>query len=273
MVKNSNNVTHDNQTQELRRAIQKNDQKMYHILRKQSRQTHHLQDKVYEKVPEKVVVALNQAFLMAFKNLFIKGMPLIERTFSKQSLEIEHLSNDYQLNQSAMTQKINKLKEGNRFRNTKNKIFSTTEGTVLGLLGIGIPDVPIFISTLLRALYQTALSFGYTYDTPQERVYILRLIRLAMTESSDVFQMNQQLDELGQQLDRNDAPAFNMEEEIRLTSETLSLAMLVAKFIMTFPVVGVVGGLYNPKTLHRIDRIAALKYEKRYLSNKHTNRT
>lgn len=257
-----------NNERNLEQMIHKNDQAVYQLLKKQSRQTHRIQEKIYDKVPEKVVSALNQAFLLAFENIFVKGMPLIEQTFNKKSLEIEHLSKNHHVKQSLTGQGIDRIKEGNLLRNRKNKFFSTTEGMVLGVLGIGIPDVPIFISTLLRSLYQTAMTYGFAYETQSERIYLLRLIRVAMTENEGVFYQNRQLDALGEQLDDGEIPVLNLEEEIRLTAETLSMAMLVAKFIMTFPVVGVVGGLYNPKTLHRIDQFAALKYEKRYLQKK-----
>lgn len=42
--------------------------------------------------------------------------------------------------------------------------------------------------------------------------------------------------------------------------------MLTSKFIQGLPIVGVVGGITNFKTLHDISTIAKLKYKKRYLN-------
>ena len=42
--------------------------------------------------------------------------------------------------------------------------------------------------------------------------------------------------------------------------------MLTSKFIQGFPIVGVIGGITNFKTLQDIGTVAKLKYKQRYLN-------
>ena len=46
-------------------------------------------------------------------------------------------------------------------------LASAVEGVGLGALGIGMPDIVLFTSVVLRGCYETALRYGFTYDTPE----------------------------------------------------------------------------------------------------------
>ena len=54
-----------------------------------------------------------------------------------------------------------------------NSTISTFEGVGLGLLGIGIPDIPLFIAMILKTIYEIALSYGFNYEDEGEKIYIL----------------------------------------------------------------------------------------------------
>ena len=52
--------------------------------------------------------------------------------------------------------------------------LTTLEGAGLVFLGLGLPDIPLFIPMLLN-LYETALSYGFDYEKEEKR-YLLMLI-------------------------------------------------------------------------------------------------
>lgn len=39
-------------------------------------------------------------------------------------------------------------------------MISGVEGVGLGLLGIGLPDIPLFTAVILKSVYEIALSYG-----------------------------------------------------------------------------------------------------------------
>ena len=44
----------------------------------------------------------------------------------------------------------------------------------MGFFGLGLPDIPLFLGVLLKSIYEVALSYGYTYDTQEEQIFILK---------------------------------------------------------------------------------------------------
>lgn len=53
------------------------------------------------------------------------------------------------------------------------------EGVGLGILGIGLPDIPLFLGALLRGFYQIALSYGVDVRQDEEQIYLLLLLACA----------------------------------------------------------------------------------------------
>lgn len=67
-----------------------------------------------------------------------------------------------------------------------NLALSGADGTLLGLLGIGLPDIPLFTGVLLKSLYQMAARYGCGWDTPAERYYLLLLIQGALSYGEEL---------------------------------------------------------------------------------------
>ena len=139
------------------------------------------------------------------------------------------------------------------------------EGGVLGVLGIGLPDIPLFISVIIKSIYEVALSYGYHYETVEEKIYILLLICGAMTKGDEQKEFNEKIDQLGK---HNVVSELDLEEQIKVTASILSEALLMTKFIQGIPIVGVVGGVVNYKIIKKIGSYAGLKYKKKYLISK-----
>lgn len=153
------------------------------------------------------------------------------------------------------------MDKGARKDNLLNNGWTTVSGAALGLLGMGIPDIPLLVSTLLKGIYEIAIGYGFDYEAEEEKIYILRLIRTALSEGEQRSLFRRQLDSMSY-------VCGSLEEEIAMTAKVLSDALLVEKFVQGIPVVGVVGGLINHVVYTKISTLAGIKYKKRYLSYK-----
>ncbi len=220
-----------------------------------------LKKKIYDKVPDKLVGALELAFYKAFEAIFINGTTLIEKTFNKEDLTLEHEARNYVIDKKETFKNIKKLDTPTKKNNLVNQTITTTSGLGMGLLGLGLPDIPILVATILRGIYQTASSYGVDYDTKEEKVYILRLISTALLKGERKVVMNDYLE----------APLSNvidLKTEIQITAKIMADALLVEKFIQGIPIVGVIGGVTNLFIYRKISKYSTLKYKTRYLMNK-----
>lgn len=219
-------------------------------------------------IPEKLKNTLDMAFYKGFQIVFEKGSPYIEKTYQREQIELEYDVNNYAIDKRLNKKHINKLDRYSKQSKLLNSSFSVLEGSILGVLGIGLPDIPLFLAVLVKTLYETALSYGYSYDTPEERAYILLLISGAITKGEIQREYNHVLELLGKQLDSNIESGIDMDIQMKETSSHLSEALLTAKFIQGIPVVGIIGGAVNYSIVSRVSRYARLKYKKRYLLKK-----
>ena len=138
--------------------------------------------------------------------------------------------------------------------------MSGIEGAGLGILGIGIPDIPLFTAVLLKSIYEIALSYGCSYETEEEQCFILRLIETALFRGGKLIQANQELNDW---IESEDASGSDRREQISRTSDALAEALLYMKFVQGIPVVGLAGGLADAVYLKRITDYADLKYRRR----------
>lgn len=215
-----------------------------------------------KKVPEKLYDSLRSVFRKAFEIIFEKGTGLIEKTIKK-----EDLSKDFQMRDLSV--ELNSLKDY-YLQNVRSELgsltallASTVEGVGLGALGIGMPDIVLFTSVVLRGCYEAALQYGFTYDSPEEKYFILTLLEGSLLKGSAWDQCSERADELIRS-SRTPTEA-QMKEQLQRTSDAFALDMLVSKFIQGIPLVGMVGGLTNPLYYRKIQRYVRLKYQKRFL--------
>ena len=152
--------------------------------------------------------------------------------------------------------------------NRVNIAVTAVEGAGLGLLGIGLPDIPIFLAVILKGIYETALHYGYDYNDKREQIYILRLMRGAMAEQEQKQQCDELVEKTAEDIEKGIAVPYDFKQEVKKTAETLSNAMLIAKFIQGIPLVGVTGSGYNVMVYTKILKYCHRKYKKRYLINK-----
>lgn len=227
-----------------------------------------------QKIPPKVFQNLKKAFVKAFELIFEKGNALIEKTYQKEELKKDFQIQDYAFELKGKRKELKKMHTAAAKRNFRNLTLSTVEGAGLGLLGIGLPDIVMFIGMILKGTYETALHYGFSYDTDAERLFILNVLEASVSRGSAWDNCNAKVDEMLAipcdmwiTSDENISKQ-QLAEQVIKTGDAFAVDMLVAKFIQGLPVVGIVGGLSNPVYYQRIMRYVQLKYRKRYLFSK-----
>ena len=217
-----------------------------------------------EKLPDKVYTGLESAFCKAFSLVFRKGRALLEKGVRKETILTDHRVSHYVVQQKGSRRELRRMGKNAGRSNLNNLAITTVEGIGLGALGIGLPDIVLFIGTLLKGVYETALHYGYAYDTRAEQMLILKMLAASLSGAEDWERRNEAVDRL---LACGAVPATDevFEAQIQKTASAFALDMLVLKFIQGLPVVGVLGGAANPVYYRKIMRYVQLKYRKRYL--------
>ncbi|ABR47697.1 hypothetical protein Amet_1503 [Alkaliphilus metalliredigens QYMF] len=225
-------------------------------------------DEIQEKIPHKLRATLAAAFLKSFQLVFDKGNAYVEKTYNKDKIKLEHDLNNDAINQKINKKYIKRLDKQVSHAKMLNYSISILEGGVLGFFGIGLPDIPLFISVVMRTIYEIAMGYGYEYKNEEEKAYILLIICGALTQGDVKKEFNERIDKLGNRIDRQLKAEIELEDQMKETGHILSDAMLTAKFIQGIPFIGVVGGVTNFNIIKKIGKYASLKYKKRYLLKK-----
>lgn len=220
---------------------------------------------VGNKVPERLNRQLNSAFAKAFALIFEKGTGIIEKTYNRGHMQEEFLLHDHESEYKLTRHRARKFSRQAKLRQTQNFAFACVEGVSLGILGIGLPDIVLLVGVMLRSVYQTAVSYGFDYDTPEEQTFVLQLIEAAFS-TGDAFE--EKNDALNSAIDKSSWIVGDRKEEMRRASEAVSMEMVYMKFVQGLPVVGVVGGIFDPVYVRQLNRYAELKYRRRFLNSK-----
>jgi len=227
-----------------------------------------LMNKIEAIIPDKLKDTLDCTFYKGFQLVFEKGSKYIEKTYNKDKIKLQYDLNNYAVERKLCKKYLNKLDKQANTSNMVNSSISVAEGTILGLLGIGLPDIPLFISVIIKTIYEITLSYGFDYESEQEKCYVLLVICVAMTKEEEQKEFNCQLKLLEEKMKSNIDIEVNLKKQIKITSHVLSNALLTVKFIQGLPIIGVVGGVVNHTIVKKIGKFAALKYKKRYLMEK-----
>lgn len=256
-----------------------------------------LNRKLERFVPEKLEDTLNLAFYKAFELIFNRGTSIIEKTYRKEDMENTYKINAYAagLKESRKTMKAFSREAGKN--KVRNLAAAGAGGIGLGALGIGLPDIPLFTGMVLKSIYETAISYGFSYDTAEEQCYILKLISTALSRGDAAESGNRSLDAMGP-LIRTGTPlsetalsgtplsgtfagqdglaalpggpeshdtASLCTSLMQQASHALSSELLYMKFLQGIPIAGIIGGMYDAVYLKRIADYADMKYKRRFL--------
>lgn len=224
-----------------------------------------LLEKVRDKIPANLKDTLDTAFFKAFELIFDKGNDVIEKTYNKDRIRVDYDINNLAVNRKLTKKHLKDLDRPSLNSSRFNATFSAAEGSVLGLLGIGLPDIPVFLALIIKSMNEISLSYGFPYDKEEERGYICLLIQAALSQGAKQEELNRRADELAGQIDTGILSSLDIKKEMKAASSCFSDVLLTAKFIQGVPLIGAVGGIVNHSYLKRITAYGRIKYKKRYL--------
>ena len=226
--------------------------------------TPHWKDLLEKKIPEKVRTGLESAFCTAFSLVFRQGRKLIEKTYKKEELRRHHALRDWKVKTAGSRSDLREMDHSVRRTDNRNMAATTAEGIALGAMGVGLPDIVLFLSTLLKGIYETAIHYGFEYESTREQYLILKMMSASLKSGEYWKWENNAVDKLLE----SELPQISEEqfrEQMHRTAADFAMDMLLLKFIQGMPVVGFLGGAANPVYYQKIMRYVQLKYKKRYL--------
>ena len=216
-----------------------------------------------QKIPAKVTAGLESAFARGFSLIFRHGLPILEKSYSKETLQADHSILDYAFQLKGSRRELKKLRKNARQSEFRNMAVTALEGIGLGALGIGMPDIVLFLGAILRGVYETALHYGYGYESPEEQMRILLMMETSLSTGDDWARGNAAVDLRMQ----SELPVSteDLDAQIRHTAAVFADDLLLLKFIQGLPLVGILGGSANPVYYGKVLRYVQLKYRQRYL--------
>ena len=129
-----------------------------------------------ERIPDTLQDTLDAAFAKAFALIFEKGTGVIERTYNKKREAAPFQTHCDVVREQGDRRALRAPQTHTGLSAGKNLALSGVEGIGLGLLGIGLPDIPLFTAMILKSLYEIAAGYGYSHRTQEERRFLLQLI-------------------------------------------------------------------------------------------------
>lgn len=235
------------------------------LQKRKLKKTSKIDNLVLDKIPENLQKTLNVAFAKSFEVVFEKGTNIIEKSYNKE--EIEH---KYKINSYSFTLKPDH-KRAKAFDNEAlkseaiNVALSGAKGFGLGFLGIGLPDIPLFIAMILKGIYEISLQYGYDYDAEEEVYFILSIISTALSYGENMTSGNNALNVF---IANPEIPVgYSRKNKINQVADVLSLELLCMKFVQGIPIIGAAGGITDAIFTKKILDFAKIKYKRRFLAD------
>ena len=216
------------------------------------------------RIPEKVYVGLESAFCKGFGVVFDQGRVIIEKGYNKEDLQADHAIRDFAVKLKGGRKELKQMHKSAKQSDLVNMAMTTVEGIGLGALGIGMPDIVLFLGNLLKGVYETALNYGYDYESRQEQLLILKMMQAALSNGESWVQRNAEVEEM-LELETIGITDEMFKQQVKDTASAFAMDMLLLKFIQGLPVVGIIGGAANPVYYSKVMKYVQLKYRKRYL--------
>ncbi|MDY3281391.1 EcsC family protein [Dysosmobacter sp.] len=223
-----------------------------------------LDRKLDELAPEALSGTLHAAFVKAFEVVFQKGTGVIGRVGRRENRRMDAKIRQYKAELRENRRNLRAFSRAADRSGLGNTLAAGAAGAGMGLFGVALPDVPLFTAMLLKSVYETAESFGFGHETPEERRFVLLIMETALSGGPELEDGDRRLNEFMRDgAWRPEEPPLG--EQVRRTARRLSEAVLYGKVLQNIPVVGVAGGLRDGVLVRRVQRYAAIKYRRRFL--------
>ena len=222
-----------------------------------------LDQKVSELAPEKLIETLRAAFEKAVAVVFDKGSGVVIRENRRAERQRTYQINAYAAHLQETRRSLRAFSKAADRAGRGSVLLGGAAGIGMGLLGMTLPDVPLVTVLLLKCVYETAESFGFSCKEETERIYALRLIETALSEGAVLRENNQVLEHFAQTGIWHDLITVDL--QIKATARRLAESMLYGKALQNIPLAGAVGGAGDFLCLRRVRRYASIKYQKRFL--------
>lgn len=223
------------------------------------------------RIPGKILRSLESTFAKGFSLVFRQGRRFVECTCDREKLQQDYQIRNYAIHVKGGTKELRQMRRGASRSSVLNLSLTTAEGIALGVLGIGMPDIVLFLGTLLRGIYEVALNYGFSCDTIQEQYLILKMMEVSLSNGEVWRQRNDEVNRiLCGKLEITDEA---LQEQLQKTAAAFAVDMLLLKFIQGIPVVGLIGGAANPFYYNKVMQYVQMKYNKRYLIQLHAHFT
>ena len=217
-----------------------------------------------KKIPPKVCTGLESAFCTGFSLVFQQGRKIIELTYKKEEMQRQHALRDWKVRTAGSRSDLKEMGNSAKKTDARNKAATTAEGIALGALGVGLPDIVLFLSTLLKGIYETAVHYGFEYESRQEQYLILKMMSASLQTGKNWTWENNAVDKI-LTTEESEISEEMFREQLRKTASAFAVDMLLLKFIQGMPVVGFLGGAANPVYYDKVMKYVQIKYQKRYL--------
>lgn len=231
--------------------------------RQMERQEGLLERTLNEKLPPKLQETMEAAFVKAFTLILEKGTGMLEKSCQREKLREGVCARQRGWESEGDVQARKGFSRAAKRAGRRDVLLSGASGIGMGILGIGLPDIPVFTAMLLRSVYETALHYGYGYKGQEERYLVLLVMEGALSYGTHFTQTDQLVNRF---LETRCLPEdYTEQAQIQQTAGALSRSLLDWKFLQGLPVVGAAGGAFDAVCLGRVSRYAQLKYRRRQL--------
>lgn len=145
------------------------------------------------RVPPRLQESLNTAFTGAFELIFERGTGVIEKTYRKDQVKKEHRVRSFEAEVKQDRKSLKAFSGQARAAGRRNTLLSGAAGIGMGMLGVGLPDIPLFTALMLKNIYEIALRYGFEYESDAEKIFILLLIRGALSSGEEFCEVEQKI--------------------------------------------------------------------------------
>ncbi|MBK5252978.1 MAG: EcsC family protein [Peptostreptococcaceae bacterium] len=194
-------------------------------------------------VPDKVDKAVKSFISKASSFIWVNS------TSKRGKRNLEALKHDTNLETlSAFDKDSKKIYE-------KGASFTYKEGGILGAIGVGIPDIPLFLAVLLRGMHSISAIYGFDYKSDYEKHYILKLLLASLSSGENRKKYFEELDtfEVG-------------DDNYSELAHLIAAELIVQKLVQGIFIIGAVAAITNKRTYIKVMKCTRYKYRQRFLN-------